>query len=79
LGKKIEVAEGLQFIAEDQEVSGNFDQAIKSYIEAREIFKELGKKDKVSLIDTELERLEEYSKEALDTEYMLSKFNIDDF
>lgn len=79
LGKKIEVAEGLQFIAEDQEVSGNFDKAIESYTEARDIFRKLGKKEKVQLINAELARLEEYSKDALEEDYMLNKFNIDDF
>jgi len=79
LGKRMEVAEGLQFIAEDQEVSGDFDEAVNSFTEARDIFKTLGKKDRVLRINKELKRLEDYSKEALEEDYMLNKFNIDEF
>ncbi|MBD3193608.1 MAG: hypothetical protein GF317_01030 [Candidatus Lokiarchaeota archaeon] len=79
LGKKIEVAEGLLFIAEDQEVSGKFDEAIKSYREAYEIYQKLGKSKHVKKIKKELKRLDEYSKEAFEEDYMLNKFNINDF
>ena len=43
LGKKVETAEGLVFLAEDLEISGNYDKSIEAFIEASEIFRELGK------------------------------------
>ncbi|MFX0144306.1 MAG: tetratricopeptide repeat protein [Candidatus Hodarchaeota archaeon] len=79
LGKKLETAEGLVFLAEDLEVSGNFDESIKAFQEASEIFQKLGKLRKVKDIQKEISRLEEFSKEIFEDEYILHKFNVDKY
>ena len=79
LGKKLETAEGLVFFAEDLEVSGNFDKCIEAFQEASEVFQELGKLKRVKEIKREIARLEEFSKEMLDDEYLLHKFNVDKY
>ncbi|NVM34075.1 MAG: tetratricopeptide repeat protein [Candidatus Lokiarchaeota archaeon] len=79
LGKKLETAEGLVFLAEDLEVSGNFDKSIKVFQEASEIFQELGKLRNIKEIKKEISRLQEFSKEMVEDEYMLHKFNVDKY
>ncbi|MFX0038475.1 MAG: tetratricopeptide repeat protein [Promethearchaeota archaeon] len=79
LGKKLETAEGLVFLAEDLEVSGNFDKSIQAFQEALEIFQKLGKLRKVKEIQKEISRLEEFSKEIFEDEYILHKFNVDKY
>jgi tetratricopeptide (TPR) repeat protein len=79
LGKKIDVAQGLIFIAEDLEVRGDYDESIDTYKEAMQIFKELGKQKEISMINKKLKKLQDFSKEALEQDYMLNKFNIDEY
>ncbi|MFX1376617.1 MAG: tetratricopeptide repeat protein [Promethearchaeota archaeon] len=79
LGKKVETAEGLVFLAEDLEVSGNYDRSIETFQEASEIFKDLGKLRKVKDITREINRLKEFSKEMVEDEYYLHKFNVDKY
>lgn len=79
LGKKLETAEGLVFLAEDLEVSGNFDKSIQAFQESLEIFQKLGKLRKVKEIQKEISRLEEFSKEIFEDEYILHKFNVDKY
>jgi len=79
LGKKVETAEGLIFLAEDLEVSGNFDKSVNTFKEASEVFRELGKLRKVKEIKKEIDRLKEFSKEMVEDEYYLNKFNIDKY
>jgi len=79
LGKKLETAEGLVFLAEDLEVSGNFDKCIKTFQEANDLFQELGKLRKVKDIKKELSRLKAFSKEMVEDEYYLHKFNVDKY
>lgn len=79
LGKKLETAEGLVFLAEDLEVSGNFDKSIQTFQEASEVFQDLGKLRKVKEINKEIARLEEFSREMVEDEYMLHKFNVDKY
>ncbi|MFX0000634.1 MAG: hypothetical protein ACFE9Q_03590 [Candidatus Hodarchaeota archaeon] len=79
LGKKLEIAEGLVFLAEDIEVSGNFDKCIQTFQEASELYQELGKLRKVKEIKKELTRLKAFSKEMVEDEYWLQKFNVDKY
>jgi len=79
LGKKLETAEGLVFLAEDLEVSGNFDKILETFQEAAEIFQDLGKMRNVKEIKKEISRLQEFSKEMVEDEYMLQKFNVDKY
>ncbi|MFX1409646.1 MAG: tetratricopeptide repeat protein [Promethearchaeota archaeon] len=79
LGKKLEVADGLVFLAEDLEISGNFDKCIKTFQEASEVYQKLGKLKKVKDIKKEISRLEDFSKEMLEDEYLLHKFNVDKY
>jgi tetratricopeptide (TPR) repeat protein len=79
LGKKVETAEGLVFLAEDLEVSGNYDKSVEAFEEASEVFQELGKLRKVKDITREITRLKEFSKEMVEDEYMLNKFNVDKY
>ncbi|MFX1389347.1 MAG: hypothetical protein ACFE9Z_04695 [Promethearchaeota archaeon] len=79
LGKKLETAEGLVFLAEDLEVSGNFDICIKTFQEASELFQDLGKLRRVKEIKKEISRLEDFSREMVEDEYILHKFNVDKY
>ncbi|MFX1418036.1 MAG: hypothetical protein ACFE9N_03850 [Promethearchaeota archaeon] len=79
LGKKLETAEGLVFLAEDLEVSGNFDNCIKTFQEASEVFQDLGKLRRVKEIKKEISRLKEFSREMVEDEYILHKFNVDKY
>ena len=79
LGKKLEVADGLVFLAEDLEISGNYDKCIKTFQESVDIYQKLGKLRKVKDIKKEISRLEAFSKEMVEDEYYLHKFNIDKY
>lgn len=79
LGKKLETAEGLVFLAEDIEVSGNYDKSIQTFQEASEVFQDLGKLKKVMEIKKEISRLEEFSREMVEDEYLLNKFNVNKY
>lgn len=79
LGKKLDVAEGLVFLAEDLEVSGNYEEVIKSFNEAAEIFHELGELEKEKAVNIEIERLEDFSKQMVEDEYFLNKYQIDKY
>ena len=79
LGKKVETAEGLVFLAEDLEVSGNYDKSVEAFKEASEVFQELGKLRKVKDIQKEISRLNEFSKEMVEDEYFLNKFQVDKY
>ena len=79
LGRKKETAEGLVFLAEDLEVSGNFDKIIAAFQEASNIFQELGKLKKVEEIKNQISRLQEFSKEIVEDEYFMNKFHVDNY
>ncbi|MFX1343722.1 MAG: hypothetical protein ACFFBC_05225 [Promethearchaeota archaeon] len=79
LGKKVETAEGLVFLAEDIEVSGDYDRSIRTFQEASDIFKDLGKLRRVKDITKEINRLKEFSKEMVEDEYYLNKFHVDKY
>ena len=79
LGKKKEVAEGLVYLAEDLEVSSNYDECIKTYKNAGQLFHELGKLKKAKEIMKEISRLQQFSKEMVEDEYLLNKFHVDDY
>ena len=79
LGKKVETAEGLVFLAEDLEVSGNYDKSIESFQEASELFRDLGKLRNVKDITKEINRLKEFSEEMVEDEYMLKQFHVDNY
>lgn len=79
LGKKVETAEGLVFLAEDLEVSGNYDISVETFQEASEVFQDLGKLKKVKEITKEITRLKEFSKEMVEDEYIMQKFHVDKY
>jgi tetratricopeptide (TPR) repeat protein len=79
LGKKLETAEGLVFLAEDLEVSGNLDKIIQTFHEASELYQELGKLRNVKEIEKELTRLKAFSEEMVKDEYIMHKFNVDKY
>jgi len=79
LGKKTNLAEGLVFLAEDLEVSGNYKKCLKIYNDAAEIFHELGKLRKEKDIKKEISRLDAFSKEMVEDEYIMNKFHVDKY
>ena len=79
IGKKLDVAEGLVFLAEDLEVSGNYEEVIKSFNEAADLFNELGETEKEGAVRLELERLKDFSKQMVDDEYFLNKYQVDKY
>jgi len=78
-GRKLDIAESLVFLAEDLEISGNYDECVKSFNEAAEIFHELGKLDKEEEIKFEIKRLDDFSEQIVKDEFNLKKFNIDNY
>ncbi|MBD3254149.1 MAG: hypothetical protein GF383_03610 [Candidatus Lokiarchaeota archaeon] len=79
LGKKLGLAEGLVFLAEDLEVTGEYEKCIKVYEEASDLFHNLGKLRKTKDIKKELKRLKEFSREIFEDEYIMSKFHVDKY
>ena len=79
LGKKQETAQGLEFLAEDIEVSGNYEKCISTFQEASQIYQDLGKLKKVEEIQKELSRLQEFSREMVEDEFLLNKFQVDKY
>ncbi|MFX0018237.1 MAG: tetratricopeptide repeat protein [Promethearchaeota archaeon] len=79
LGKKMDIAESLVFLAEDLEVSSNYDECVKTFREAADIYHELGKLRKEKEVKKEISRLKDFLKEMTEDEYLLHKFNIDKF
>ena len=79
LGKKLDAAESLVFLAEDLEVSGNYEEVIKSFNEAAELFHELGELEKEDAVRIEIERLKDFSKQMVEDEYFLNKYQVDKY
>ncbi|MFX1339494.1 MAG: hypothetical protein ACFFDK_12850 [Promethearchaeota archaeon] len=79
LGKKSDVAEGLLYLAEDLEVSGNYEECINVFKNASEVFRELGKLRKCKEIEKEISRLNDFSKDIFEDEYLRNKFHIDKY
>ena len=79
IGKKLDIAESLAFLAEDLEVSGNFDECMNTYNEAAEIYHELGKLRKEKEIKKEIVRLKSFSKNIYEDEYLMNKFQVDKY
>jgi len=79
LGRKSDVAEGLLYLAEDLEVSGNYEECIKTFKNASEVFSELGKLRKCKEIEKEISRLNDFSKDIFEDEYFRNKFHIDKY
>ena len=79
IGKKLDIAESLAFLAEDLEVSGNFDECTKTFEEAAEMFHELGKLRKEKELKKEITRLKSFSKNILEDEYLMNKFHVDKY
>lgn len=76
LGKKLDIAEELVFFAEDLEASEDYNESIKNYQNAAEIFREIGKLKKEKDLQKEISRLKEFSKEVVEDEYIRSKFHV---
>ena len=79
LGRKNDVAEGLLYLAEDLEISGNYEECINAFKSASEFFRELGKLRKCKEIEKEITRLNDISQAIFEDEYLRSKFNIDKY
>jgi len=79
IGRKLDIAESLVFLAEDLEISGNYDECLKYFSEAVEAFHNLGKIDKEMEINEEINRLKDFSEEMVKDEFNLKKFNIDNY
>ncbi len=79
IGKKLDVAESLVFLAEDLEVSGNYEECVQTFTEAAEIFHEMGKLRKEKGVITEINRLKAFSKQIVEDEYIMNKFHVDNY
>ena len=79
IGKKLDVAESLVFLAEDLEVSGNYEECVQIFMEAVEVFHELGELRKEEDILKEINRLKAFSKQMVEDEYIMNKFNVDNY
>ena len=79
IGKKLDVAESLVFLAEDLEVSGNYEECIQTFKEAADIFHEMGKLRKENDVIKEINRLKAFSKQMVEDEYIMNKFHVDNY
>ena len=79
LGNKKEVAEGLVFLAEDLEVSGNYNRCIQMFTDAADLFYELGNLKKEEEAKSEISRLKKFSEEMAEDEYIMNKFHVDNY
>jgi tetratricopeptide (TPR) repeat protein len=79
IGKKLDIAESLVFLAEDLEISGNYDECIQTFTEAAEMLHEMGKLGKEKDVNKEIDRLKAFSKEIVEDEYIMSKFHVDNY
>ena len=79
IGKKLDVAESLVFLAEDLEVSGNYEECVQTFTEAAEIFHEMGKLRKENDVIKEINRLKAFSKQMVEDEYIMNKFHVDNY
>jgi len=79
IGKKLDVAESLVFLAEDLEVSGNYEECVQIFTEAVEAFHELGELRKEEDILKEINRLKAFSEQMVEDEYIMNKFNVDNY
>ena len=79
LGNKKEVAEGLVFLAEDLEVSGNYKRCIQMFTDAADLFYELGNLQKEEEAKSEISRLKKFSEEMAEDEYIMNKFHVDNY
>lgn len=79
IGKKLDVAESLVFLAEDLEVSGNYEECIQTFKEAADIFHEMRKLRKEKDVIKEISRLKAFSKQIVEDEYIMNKFNVDNY
>ena len=79
LGNKKEVAEGLVFLAEDLEVSGNYNRCIQMFTDAADLFYELGNLQKEEEAKSEISRLKKFSEEMAEDEYIMNKFHVDNY
>ena len=79
LGNKKEVAEGLVFLAEDLEVSGNYKRCIQMFTDAADLFYELGNLKKEEEAKSEISRLKKFSEEMAEDEYIMNKFHVDNY
>jgi hypothetical protein len=67
------------FLAEDLEISGNYDECIQTFTEAAEMLHEMGKLSKEKEVIKEIDRLKAFSKEIVEDEYIMSKFHVDNY
>ncbi len=79
LGKQSVVADGLVFLAEDLQISGNYGESIKAYEDASDIYKSLGKLRLVKELKKKIIEIKEFSKELIEDEYYLQKFGVDKY
>jgi len=76
LGRKLEIAESLELIAESLEFNEKYDECIKTYKNAADMFHELGKLRKERDLRKEISRIEAFSRDIIQDEYYLKKFRL---
>ncbi len=79
IGKKLDVAESLVFLAEDLEVSGNYEECVQMFTEAAEDFHEMGELRKEEDVLKEINRIKAFSKQIVEDEYIMNKFHVDNY
>jgi hypothetical protein len=79
IGKKLDVAESLVFLAEDLEISGNYEESLRMFTEAAEVFHEMGELRKEEDVLKEIQRLKAFSEQMVEDEYIRNKFHVDNY
>lgn len=77
LGRKLEIAESLVLMGESLEFNEKYKECIDAYKSAAGIFHDLGKLRKEKDLKKEIARIEAFSRDIIEDEYILKKFHIE--
>lgn len=77
LGRKLEIAEGLVLIGESLEFNEKYQDCIDTFKSAADMFHDLGKLRKEKDLKKEITRIEAFSRDTIEDEYILKKFHIE--
>lgn len=76
IGRKLDIANGLVFMAEDLEITEKFEDCIDAYQGAQDMFKEIGKIRKAKELEKKITQLKKITKELEKDEFYLRKFHL---
>jgi len=76
LGRKADLADGLILLADSLQINGKYDECLDALKTAAEIFHDLGRLKREKEVINQIAHLKEFSKQMVEDEYYVRKFNI---